>query len=104
MTAFEYLFVLISIILALGMTRVLAGVDEMLQARSHRQIYWVHAIWIINLFLYLVIAWWIFYDGATSSRGHFSCSSLSLSPKLSCIWHRFYSLHVISFLIFQTLA
>ncbi len=61
MPAFEYLSVLISIILALGMTRVLGGVGEMLQARSHRRIYWVHAIWIINLFLYLVIAWWIFY-------------------------------------------
>lgn len=61
MNAFEYLSVLISIILALGMTRVLGGVGEMLQARSLRRIYWVHAIWIINLFLYLVIAWWIFY-------------------------------------------
>ena len=61
MNAFEYLSVLISIILALGMTRVLGGVGEMLQARSHRRIYWVHAIWIINVFLYLVIAWWIFY-------------------------------------------
>jgi uncharacterized membrane protein HdeD (DUF308 family) len=58
MAAFEYLSVLISIILALGMTRVLAGVGEMLQARSHRRIYWVHAMWVINLFLYLVIAWW----------------------------------------------
>jgi len=61
MNAFEYLSVLISIILALGMTRVLAGVGEMLQARSRRHIYWVHAAWIVNLFLYLVIAWWIFY-------------------------------------------
>ena len=61
MAAFEYLSVLISIILALGMTRVLGGVGEMLQARSHRRIYWVHAIWIINLFVYLVVAWWIFY-------------------------------------------
>ena len=61
MGAFEYLSVLISIILALGMTRVLAGVGEMLQARSRRRVYWVHAVWIVNLFLYLVIAWWIFY-------------------------------------------
>jgi len=61
MGAFEYLSVLISIILALGMTRVLPGVGEMLQARSRRHIYWVHAIWIVNLFLYLVVAWWIFY-------------------------------------------
>src|SRR5882724_8970253 len=61
MAAFEYLSVLISIILALGMTRVLAGIGEMLQARSRRRIYWVHAVWIVNLFLYLVIAWWVFY-------------------------------------------
>ena len=61
MDAFNYLSVLISIILALGMTRVLAGVGEMLQARSRRRIYWVHAVWILNLFLYLVVAWWIFY-------------------------------------------
>ena len=44
MGAFEYLSVLISIILALGMTRVLAGVGEMLQARSRHRIYWVHVI------------------------------------------------------------
>jgi hypothetical protein len=61
MSAFEYLSVLISIILALGMTRVLAGVGEMLQARSHRRLYWVHIIWILNVFTYLVIAWWVFY-------------------------------------------
>ena len=61
MGAFEYLSVLISIILALGMTRVLAGVGEMLQARRDRRIYWVHVIWIVNLFIYLVVAWWIFY-------------------------------------------
>ena len=61
MGAFEYLSVLISIILALGTTRVLGGVGEMLQARSLRRLYWVHTIWIINMFLYLLIAWWIFY-------------------------------------------
>jgi hypothetical protein len=61
MDAFNYLSVLISIILALGMTRVLAGVGEMLQARARRRLYWVHMLWIANLFIYLVVAWWIFY-------------------------------------------
>ena len=77
MDPFSYLSVLISIILALGMTRVLAGVGEMLQARSRRRLYWVHAVWVVNLFLYLVVAWWISIAGATSSRGHFSFLSLS---------------------------
>src|SRR5437899_5111474 len=61
MDSFNFLSVLISVILALGMTRVLAGVGEMLQARARRRIYWVHVVWIVNLFLYLVVAWWIFY-------------------------------------------
>src|SRR5881227_1666552 len=61
MDQFSYLSVLISIILALGMTRVLAGIGEMLQARSRRRVYWVHAVWVFNLFLFLVIAWWVFY-------------------------------------------
>lgn len=61
MDPFSYLSVLISIVLALGMTRVLAGVGEMLQARSRRRIYWVHVVWALNLFIYLVVAWWVFY-------------------------------------------
>src|SRR3712207_52805 len=58
---FSYLSVLISIILALGMTQVLTGVGEMLRARTRRRIYWVHVVWVFNLFLFLVISWWIFY-------------------------------------------
>jgi hypothetical protein len=71
MGAFEYLSVLISIILALGMTRVLAGVGEMLQARRHRRIYWVHVIWIVNLFIYLVVAWWVFYRWRSQQSWNF---------------------------------
>src|SRR5205823_11992782 len=61
MDPFSYLSVLISIVLALGMTRVLQGLGELLQARSHRRVYWVHALWVLNIFLFLVVAWWVFY-------------------------------------------
>jgi hypothetical protein len=43
------------------MTRVLAGVGKMLQARTRRRIYWVQALRGHNLFVDLVVAWWIFY-------------------------------------------
>lgn len=71
MDPFSYLSVLISIVLALGMTRVLAGVGEMLQARSRRHIYWVHAVWAANLFVYLVVAWWIFYRWRNQPQWNF---------------------------------
>jgi hypothetical protein len=73
---FSYLSVLISIILALGMIRVLAGVGEMLQARSRRQIYWVHAVWIVNLSCFWSWRGGSSIAGGISSRGPFSSSSL----------------------------
>ena len=93
MGAFEYLSVLISIILALGMTRVLAGVGEMLQARSLRRLYWVHIIWIINLFLYLVIAWWIFYRWRNQQPWTFLLFVFVLISPTILYRHRFYSFH-----------
>jgi hypothetical protein len=92
MAAFEYLSVLISIILALGMTRVLGGVGEMLQARSHRRICWVHAIWIINLFLYLVIAWWIFYRWRNQEPWRFLLFVFVLISPSSYFWRHSCSL------------
>src|SRR4030095_10849435 len=86
MGAFEYLSVLISIILALGMTRGLAGVGEMLQARSRRHIYWVHAVWIINVFIYLVIAWWIFYRRSFEIPGVNHSDSLLFGPRVSHVF------------------
>jgi len=54
-----------------------SGAAEMQQAAHGHRIYWVHVIWIVNLFVYLVIAWWISTAGATSSRGIFIFSSSS---------------------------
>jgi len=93
MGAFEYLSVLISIILALGMTRVLGGVGEMLQARSRHRIYWVHVIWIVNLFLYLVIAWWIFYRWRDQQPWTFYLFLFVRSPQQFCIWRHSYCFH-----------
>ena len=93
MGAFEYLSVLISIILALGMTRVLAGVGEMLQARSRHRIYWVHVIWIVNLFLFLVLAWWIFYRWRDQQPWNFYLFLFVLISPTIFIWHHFYCFH-----------
>jgi hypothetical protein len=61
MDPFAYLSVLTSIVLALGITRLLSGVGRLLQDRSHIQIYWVHLLWTLNVFLYLVLNWWILF-------------------------------------------
>ena len=61
MDPFSYLSVLTSIILALGITRLLSGVGRLLPDRSHIQVYWVHLLWTLNVFLYLVLNWWILF-------------------------------------------
>lgn len=61
MEAFAYLSVLTSIVLGLGMTRLLLGCGRLLQVRHQTHPYWVHLLWALNLFLYLVMNWWILF-------------------------------------------
>jgi hypothetical protein len=58
---FSYLSVLTSIILALGIARLLYGLGRLLQGRGRITLYWVHLLWALNLFLFLVLNWWILY-------------------------------------------
>jgi hypothetical protein len=61
MNPFAYLSVLTSIVLALGIARVLTGLGKLLQARGRILIYWVHLVWSLNVFLYQVLNWWILF-------------------------------------------
>lgn len=61
MNPFEYLSILTSIFLALGIIRVLTGVGKVLQVRGQIRPYWVHLVWALNLFLFLVMNWWILF-------------------------------------------
>jgi hypothetical protein len=71
MNTFAYLSVLTSIILALGITRVLTGIGRLLQFRGHVQLYWVHLLWSLNVFLYLVLNWWILFRWAAQGQWNF---------------------------------
>jgi hypothetical protein len=61
MAPFEYIALLASIVIALGITRALTGLGHLLQLRRAIRIYWVHALWIGNVFLWLLLNWWILY-------------------------------------------
>ncbi len=71
MDAFAYLSILTSIVLGLGITRVLTGWGRLLQVRHHTHLYWVHFLWAVNLFLYLVLNWWILFRWRTQSEWSF---------------------------------
>ena len=61
MDPFSYLVVLTSIVLGLGVTRLVGGLGHLLQTRKRRRTYWLHTLWTLNLLLVMVIVWWFAY-------------------------------------------
>lgn len=62
MSRFEYLSVLISIILALGISEVLVCWARLLRYRHTVRFYWVHALWTVLGLLLIVQFWWGFWQ------------------------------------------
>jgi hypothetical protein len=59
---FEYLAVLLSIVLGLGVTQLLTGVGRLVQARGRVRPYWPTLAWIAMLLLIHVQAWWAMFE------------------------------------------
>ena len=62
MDAFEYLSVLISIVLGLALTRLLAEAARLIQVRRRVRVYWPVLVWMFSLLLILVQSWWALFD------------------------------------------
>ena len=60
MQAFEFVMVLISIILALGVKELLTGVSRIL--RGELKPYWAHSIWVATLFVLQLQYSWTLFD------------------------------------------
>lgn len=59
MSAFEFVTVLISIILGLGITQLLSGIADLIQQWEKVKLYWPHVLWIIMIFVLHVQEWWL---------------------------------------------
>lgn len=58
MTHFEYISVMMSIIMGLGIIRLLGSFENVF-SKDH---YWPHAIWVVSLFWLHVQNWWGFWE------------------------------------------
>jgi hypothetical protein len=67
MTPFEYISVLISIILGLGITLVLTGIADLIKRWESVTLFWPYLIWIALVFVLHIHEWWIMYDLRTMS-------------------------------------
>ena len=71
MDPFSYLVVLTSIVLGFAVTRLVGGLGHLLQTRRSRSPYWLHVLWVVNVFLANVIVWWFAYRWRTYERWTF---------------------------------
>lgn len=79
MSAFDYLSVLISIILGLAITQILQGFRDLMQARSRLTLYWPSVLWAILLLVICVQEWWAMF----SWRDHPSWTFVGFSMMLA---------------------
>lgn len=55
---FSHIRILISLVVGLGLTRLLSGVSRIIQHPAGKPVYWVHLGWVLFVFVSLVQFWW----------------------------------------------
>lgn len=58
MSSFEFLSVLISVVIGLGIANLLTGIGRLLHGRMQFRLSSIHLAWTLFVFLYMVIYWW----------------------------------------------
>jgi len=61
MGIFEYLGVLISVIMGLGITHLAVGASKLVQNRDQCKPYLAHSLWSLAILLYILVVWWGMY-------------------------------------------
>lgn len=59
MSTFEFVTVLLSIVVGLGITRLLGGLGRAIEIRGSFKGYWVQTLWSINIGLWFLVFWWV---------------------------------------------
>jgi hypothetical protein len=55
---FEYLGILIAVILGLALTHLVRGLSKLIHTRRTAKIWWPHILWTINILIFVLGAWW----------------------------------------------
>lgn len=58
MEIFNYVMVLASVIIGLGIAHLLQGVGGLVQHPGREKVYWVHLLWVAAIFLRAIFWWW----------------------------------------------
>ena len=58
----EFLMVLVSVVIGLGLTEILSGAANLLRARETVRFHWFHILFQLGVFFALLQQWWEFWD------------------------------------------
>jgi len=83
MSLFEFLIVLVSIIVGLGVTEILSGVAMQIRHRDTVKGYWVHSAGVTLIFIALIQNWWELWDRRDVAQWSFLGLVLMLIPPAS---------------------
>lgn len=61
MDAFNFLSVMVSVVVGLGLTQLLAGIGNFVQVRRRVDFYWLHTAWMVLLIFLHLQVWWSFW-------------------------------------------
>jgi hypothetical protein len=68
MSSFEFVTVLVAVIVGLGISHLLVGLGRAIHDRKIASIWWVQILWTITVFEYLSLFWWnLYYTNSDSS-------------------------------------
>ncbi|MCX6561619.1 MAG: hypothetical protein NTZ26_14025 [Candidatus Aminicenantes bacterium] len=59
---------LTSIVLALGITRILTGIGKIVQLRGRIRHSWLHLLWALDVLLFLLLNWWVLFRWHTTTK------------------------------------
>lgn len=62
MGLFEFLMILVSVVIGLGVTEILTGWANLLRTRASVRFYWVHVLLQVGVFFALLQQWWEMWD------------------------------------------
>ena len=62
MDHFEFILIITSVIYALAVAQILAGVSRIAQTSSTVRSFVPHTIWVINIFVLIFLIWWAHWE------------------------------------------
>jgi hypothetical protein len=59
---FEFILIITSVIYALAVAQILAGISRIAQSSSTIRLFLPHTAWVLNLFIFIFLIWWASWE------------------------------------------